>query len=85
MGQCEVVDTLFRLRRSLLEFCYVPLQLEELKAIPDKMEKDLVEYKKKLEKLEKEKVAEEEKLKVVMEGLKTETQVAKSSSIVSKL
>ena len=44
--------------------------------IPEKTERDIVDFKKKQEKLEVEKAKEDEKLKEVMESLKTETQVS---------
>ena len=50
-------------------------QLEELKQIPEKTERDIGGLQKKLDKLEAEKAKEEEKLKEVMDSLKTETQV----------
>ncbi len=43
--------------------------------IPEKSERDVEELKTKLGKLEKDKEKEEEKLKEVMDSLKTETQV----------
>ena len=63
-------------------FCiFIPIyffvQLEELKLLPEKYEKDIEKMAGKLEKLEKEKETEEEHLKEVMESLKTETQVRK--------
>ncbi len=58
------------------------MQLEELKMIPEKSEKDVEELKKKLEKLEKDKEKEEEKLKEVMDSLKTETQVSPLSPVI---
>jgi len=43
--------------------------------LPTKLEEEVAELQKKLDKLEKEKAKEEEKLKEVMDSLKTETQV----------
>lgn len=48
-------------------------QLEDLKLLPEKAEKEVECLEKKKEKLEKEKEKEEEKLAEVMESLKTET------------
>ena len=50
-------------------------QLEELKQIPEKSEKDIEELQEQLKKLEKDKEKEEEKYKEVMDSLKTETEV----------
>ena len=52
--------------------CVSP-QLEELNAIPEKTEQDVASLTKKKDKLEAEKVKEEQKLAEVMESLKTET------------
>jgi len=49
--------------------------------IPEKSEKDVADLEKKLKKLDAEKAVEEEKLKEVMESLKTETQVNESEII----
>ncbi len=46
-----------------------------MQQIPEKTERDVVELQKKLDKLEVDKAKEEEKLKEVMDSLKTETQV----------
>ena len=54
---------------------YGTVQLDELRQIPEKTERDISDLKKKLEKLEKEKAKEDEKLKEVLDSLKTETQV----------
>ncbi len=43
--------------------------------IPEKTERDVADLKKKLDKLETDKAKEDEKLKEVMDSLKTETQV----------
>ena len=51
-------------------------KLTELHQIPEKLEQEKVVLQKKLDKLEGEKQIEEEKLKEVMESLKTETQVS---------
>lgn len=50
-------------------------QLEELKTVPARSEKETAELKKKLEKLEDDHKREEGNLEKVMESLKTETQV----------
>ena len=52
--------------------CVSP-QLEELNAIPEKTEQDVASLTKKKDKLEAEKVKEEQKLAEVMDSLKTET------------
>ena len=54
------------------------LQLGELKLIPEKTERDVVDMRKKLELLEEEKEGEDAKLKEVLDSLKTETQVTSS-------
>lgn len=51
------------------------LQIEELKEVPEQSEKAIADLKGKQERLEKEKKKEEDKLKEVMDSLKTETQV----------
>ena len=50
-------------------------QLEELKQVPGKSEKEIEELQEQLKKLEKDKEKEEEKYKEVMDSLKTETEV----------
>jgi structural maintenance of chromosome 4 len=52
------------------------LQLEELRMVPEKTEKDIEGFKKKLDRLEAEKAKGDAKLKEVMDSLKTETQVS---------
>jgi len=51
------------------------MQLEELKIIPEKSEKEVVDLGKQLEKLQADKLKQEEQLKEVMESFKTETGV----------
>ena len=53
------------------------MQLEDLKAIPEKTEHTIEQLEKKLASMEKDREKEEAKLKEVMESLKTETQVLK--------
>ena len=51
------------------------IQLEELKIIPEKSEKEVADLGKQLEKLQADKLKQEEQLKEVMESFKTETGV----------
>lgn len=50
-------------------------QIDQLSLVPEESQKAIDTMQKKLEKLEEDKNGEEEKLKVVMDSLKTETQV----------
>ena len=71
----EVWCCSFIVLRLRYYYLNVYVKLEEMKLLPEKYEKDIEGMAKKMEKLEKEKDKEDDKLKEVMESLKTETQV----------